>query len=165
MHSHRRLLRPVALVILATLAAACGSTRDVVLHIRGADDLHPNSAGVPTPLKLWIMQVSAPGAFEAAPFLELSVDPEEALGEGCTDVRLETFVSGMETARPVAVHVEDVSKVSHIGLVGRYRKEVGGRWRLLLPLAEIGDEVGIVLRGYRIEKRGESAEEEAGGSG
>jgi type VI secretion system VasD/TssJ family lipoprotein len=148
-----RTLRFSLLLLCVLLSGACSSTRHVDVLIRGADDLHPNSSGQPTPVKVWVLQVATPGAFETAEFAELSRDPAQALGGDVRVVDEHAVAVGMKTADVIPV-VIDTKLFPYIGLVGRFRRAEGDGWRMLVDARQASSQIGVIVTGYELRAVG-----------
>jgi type VI secretion system protein VasD len=140
----------VALVLMGTALAGCGSVRT---YVRGVSPLNTNDNNESTPVDVRFFQLASDAGFQKATFDELWIDPAKALGGDLLGKMVViTVPPGKHEDQAIRVDLgAKEGKAKFIGAMALYRKTDASEQRTLIIPIDQAEKLVVEVTGYRIQ--------------
>ena len=138
----KALFSGIGILLICTLAGCSSGTKSIkkLFHetsviemtIQAADDLNPNRKGRPSPVVIYIYELSDGAPFDEADFYSIYDNESETIGAVLLG-KLDLELSPGETRK-----LERTLKAEtrHLGILAAYRDIDNAKWRASMPMPE-----------------------------
>ena len=134
------LLGLTAVILLTSCAASAPKKEKLGVSIIASADVNPDMQGRPSPVILYILELSTAEQFNSLDYVSLTQTSEAALGAALLSKKQEILQP--DTSREIPMELNPLTTA--IGLVAGYRDIDNATWRTSVPVTQ-GESKGLTI--------------------